>query len=99
MHPFLRRQYYEKVPAEKKNTLYQMEMRPKESIAEEEDTEIYLLKRASKESPFESSAYESVGGYGMEYLYDEQRREYKQYREGGKEKYWKEEHLYQKLEK
>ncbi len=93
--------YYldEKVPAGKEDTLYQMEMRPQESIAEEDDTEIYLLKRASKESPFESSAYESVGGYEMEYLYDEQRREYKQYREGGKEKYWKEEGLYRKLDK
>ena len=93
--------YYldEKVPAGKEDTLYQMEMRPQESIAEEDDTEIYLLKRASKESPFESSAYESVGGYEMEYLYDEQRREYKQYRQGRKDQYWQEEGLYRKLDK
>ena len=36
------------------------------------------------------TAYESVGGYDVEYLYDDKRKEYIQFKEDGKEKYWNE---------
>lgn len=87
------------VPKGKEYTLYEIEMRPEESITEEEDTVIFLLEQASKKSPFESTAYESVGGYDVEYIYDKHRKQYKQYKTDGAEKYWRENILYKKFEK